>query len=152
MFLLLIVWVLAELFVIVKVAEWLGFFWMLLLLVASWPVGWRIMRHEGRAALAQLSAAGTEGRAPTTEVIGGVLVLVGGLLFMIPGFLTDIVGALLLLRPTRKLAGRAVQRQKRFAGLSRLAGWATTFAGPSGPRRYDAEGTAFDVNDRQLRP
>ena len=40
-FVLLVLWPLAELYVIVKLSEAIGFLWVLLLLVISWPVGWR---------------------------------------------------------------------------------------------------------------
>ncbi len=75
-FVLLVLWPLAELFVIVKVSEAIGFLWMLLLLIVSWPIGSRIIRHEGRAALRRLRDALAAGRAPTNEVLDGALVLV----------------------------------------------------------------------------
>lgn len=160
MLFLFLIWVVAELAVIVEVAELIGVFWMLVLLVASWPIGLSILRYEGRSAMARLSAAAQAGRTPTAEVIEGALVLVGGILFMIPGFLTDVVGAILLIPPTRKLAGKAVARSKRVAWLHRIADRIGSFGGGAfgggfggrGPRSYDAESTAYDVNDQQLEP
>src|ERR1700735_583902 len=58
-----ILWPLAELFVLVKVAEAIGVLYAILLLLVSWPVGTWVLRSEGRAARRPLSAAGAAGRA-----------------------------------------------------------------------------------------
>lgn len=44
--LLLILWPIAELFVAYQVAEAIGFLWMLLLIIASWPIGSWAMRSR----------------------------------------------------------------------------------------------------------
>lgn len=151
-FVLLVLWPLAELFVIVKVSEAIGFLWMLLLLIVSWPVGSRIIRHEGRAALRRLRAALASGRTPTQEVLDGALVLVGGLLLLVPGFITDAVGLLLLLRPTRALARRAAARQHHSAWLNRAVSFVSWgVRGGSASRDYDADATAVDIDEPQLR-
>jgi UPF0716 protein FxsA len=157
-FVLLVLWPLAELFVIVKVSEAIGFLWMLLLLIVSWPIGSRIIRHEGRAALRRLRDALAAGRAPTNEVLDGALVLVGGLLLLVPGFITDTIGLLLLLRPTRALARRAAARNHRSASLNRAVSFITwgvrgNSSGPGGPGSaggYDADATAVDIDEPQL--
>jgi len=46
---LLIIWPIAELFVMVQVADWIGFFWMLLLLFLSAVAGFTVLKHRGRA-------------------------------------------------------------------------------------------------------
>jgi UPF0716 protein FxsA len=152
-FALLVLWPLAELFVIVEVSEAIGFFWMLLLLIVSWPVGSRIIRHEGRAALRRLRAALAAGRAPTNEVLDGAIVLVGGLLLLVPGFITDAIGLLLLLRPTRALARRAAVRNHHSAWLHRAVSFVSwgVRGGAAGPRGYDADATAVDIDEPQLR-
>jgi UPF0716 protein FxsA len=152
-FVLLVLWPLAELFVIVELSEAIGFLWVLLLLIVSWPIGWRLIRHEGRAALRRLRDALSAGQAPTSAVVDGTLVLVGAVLLLVPGFITDTIGLLLLL-PTRALARRAVLRNHRSARLNRFVNFinhASRFAGPgANPRSYDAESTAADIDDPQL--
>ena len=150
-FVLLVLWPLVELFVIVKVSDAIGFFWMLLLLIVSWPVGSRIIRHQGRVALRRLRAALASGRTPTDEVLDGALVLLGGLLLLVPGFITDAIGLLLLVSPTRALARRAAARHRGSAWLNRavsVVSWGVR-RGPA-PRGYDADATAVDIDEPQL--
>jgi UPF0716 protein FxsA len=157
-FVLLVLWPLAELFVIVKVAEAIGFLWMLLLLIVSWPIGSRIIRHQGRAALRRLRDALAAGRAPTNEVLDGALVLIGGLLLLVPGFITDAIGLLLLLPPTRALARRGAAHNHRSRWLNRAVTFITwgvrgSSRGPGGPGSgsgYDADATAVDIDEPQL--
>jgi hypothetical protein len=132
-FVLLVLWPLAELFVIVKISEAIGFLWVLLLLILSWPVGTRIIRLEGRAALRRLRDALAAGRAPTNEVLDGALVLFGGLLLLVP----------------RRLAAR----HHHSAWLNRAVSFITWGArgGRGGrPPGYDADSTAVDLDDPQL--
>jgi UPF0716 protein FxsA len=160
-FVLLVLWPLAELFVIVKISEAIGFLWMLLLLFISWPIGTWIIRHEGRAAWRRLREALAAGRTPTHEVLDGALVLFGGLLLLVPGFITDAIGLLLLLPPTRALARGVALRNRRARWLNRtvnVVNWGDVNGGPGSQRRrgpdgsvpYDADSTAVDIDNPQL--
>jgi len=162
-FVIFVVWPLAELFVIIKVSEAIGFLWMLLLLLISWPVGSRVLRAQGRAAWRQFAEAVQAGRPPGKEVLNGALVLAGGLLLMVPGFITDVIGLLLLLPPTRSLARRAVSRHHGSAWVGRAAnlGSASGFrgnrrnsggGGAGGGQHYDADATAVDIDNQELNP
>lgn len=140
----LILWPLAELFVLIKVAEAIGVLCAILLLLVSWPVGSWALRSQGGAAWRRLSAAVAAGRSPTREVLDGALVLIGGLLLIIPGFISDVFGLLALLPPTRALLRRPLARnlQNRFViGATRF-----TRARPS----YDVDSTATDFDPPQL--
>ena len=143
--LLLILWPIAELFVAIKVAEAIGVLLTVILLLVGWPVGMWLAKAQGRAAWRRLSAAVATGRPPGREVIDGALVLVGGTLLIIPGFITDVVGLLLLLAPTRRVAGALIARNFQ----SRLVVAATRFSGA--PRSaYDVDSTATDLDGPQL--
>ena len=154
-FVLLVLWPLAELFVIIELSNAIGFLWVLLLLIVSWPIGWRLIRHEGRLALRRLREALVAGQAPTDAVVDSALVLVGAVLLLVPGFITDTIGVLLLL-PTRALARRAVLRNRSSAWLNRSVNFvnssATRFRGaePAG-HGFDAESTAADIDEPQLK-
>ena len=139
-----IIWLLAELFVAIKVAGAIGVLAMLLLLVVTWPIGGWVLRSQGRAAWRRLSAAVAAGRSPGREVLDGALVMLGGLLLIVPGFLSDLVGILALLPLTRSLLRRRLARHLH----SRFVVGATRFGRPAGA--YDVDSTATDVDQSQL--
>jgi UPF0716 protein FxsA len=144
--LLLILWPVAELFVIVEVAKAIGVLDTIVLLILGWPLGVWAIRAEGAAVWRRLTVAVAQRRTPAREVLDGVLVLLGGLLLIIPGFITDALGILFLLPPTR-IAARALLRRNLH---SRLVTRTVRFTSRSGP--YDAEATARDIDQPQLGP
>ncbi len=144
--LLLILWPLAELYVVIRVAEAIGVLYALLLLVVSWPLGTWALRAEGRAAWRRLSAAVVAGRSPGREVLDGALILVGGALLIIPGFISDLLGAVALLPPTRALLRRQLARNLQ----SRLVVGAARFGRTGQP--YDVDSTATELEPRRLQP
>ena len=138
--LLFVVWPIAELFVAIKVADAIGVLLMLVLLVVSWPIGTWALRSEGRIVMRRLAAALAQQRAPTREVLDGVLVLIGGCLLIVPGFITDALGLLLLLPPTRSIARAGIVRNLRSRAVVR----AVRFS--AGRQAYDVDSTAVDVD------
>jgi UPF0716 protein FxsA len=139
---------LAELYVILKVADsLLGWPLTIALLAADSLLGSLLLRSQGRAVWNRFNDAVRAGRVPHNEVIDGVLVIFGGAFLITPGFITDVIGLILLVPPTRRvvrrLARRTIERRTVRVG-----------AGPAGrPRRtrgegrdYDVEGTASEVD------
>jgi UPF0716 protein FxsA len=100
----------AELYVIIKVGELIGVLPTLALLLADAVLGSMLLKHQGRGAWRRFNQALAERRFPGREVLDGVLIVVGGTLLLTPGFLSDVVGALLLLPPTRAIARRLLRR------------------------------------------
>ena len=140
----LILWPIAEVLVAIEVAQAIGVLGMLLLLIVTWPIGVWALRSQGSAAWNRLTQAVSEGRRPGREVIDGGLVLVGGILLIIPGFITDVLGALMLLPPTRRAARALLARnlQSRFV----------VSAARYSRRPYDVDSTARDIDQPRLRP
>lgn len=142
--LLMILWPVAELFVVIKVGEAIGVLLTIALLIATWPIGTWALRSQGRVAWRRLAAAVADGRPPAREVLNGALVLAGGVLLMIPGFITDVIGVCLLAPPTRALMRAVLARNLQ----SRVVVQATRF----GRQPYDVDSTARDVDKPKLRP
>src|SRR4051794_39337580 len=160
LFLIFIVVSLAELYVIIQVGEAIGVLPTIGLLLLDSLLGSMLMRTQGRAAWRRFTDATRAGRPPAREVLDGALVLLGGAFLLSPGFLTDILGAALLLPPSRALIRRMLARRLLHRMTSSLAGAAAGSAGrmrPPGtrarsPHDYDVEGTATDVDPQRLGP
>lgn len=148
---LLIIWPIAELFVMIQVAQAIGFFWMLFLLFASAVGGMMVLRHRGRAHWQKLRGAVSERRPPAREAFDGVMITTGALLLIIPGFITSAIGLFLLFPPTRYLIRILLfwLFASRFRVVTTAGAWgASQYEGyRSGRQEYDVEGEAVDVTN-----
>jgi UPF0716 protein FxsA len=97
-----------EIWLLFQVADQIGGWPTLGILVVEALLGAWLMRREGRRAWAALTEAFGTGRIPSGELADAALVLVGGVLLMLPGFATDIIGFLFLLPLTRPAARKLV--------------------------------------------
>ena len=91
----------AEVYIIAKVGARIGFWDTLSLLIISAMFGSYLAKIQGKIAVQRIQACLTEGRMPTLEMVDGVLIFIGGLLFVLPGFISDGLGLLLIFPPTR---------------------------------------------------
>jgi UPF0716 protein FxsA len=139
--LLLILWPVAELLVAIKVAEMIGVLATLLALAVTFPFGLWVLRAEGRTGWQRFRAAVANGRAPGNEVVHSALGVAGGALLIVPGFISDLIGLVLLAPPSRAVVRAGLIRNLRRRLFVRFAG---------GPRRYDVDSTATEVEPMQL--
>jgi UPF0716 protein FxsA len=145
-----------EIYVIIQVGQAIGALWTIALLIADSIAGSLLMKSQGRAAWRRFQLALGEGRVPAREVLDGVLVIFGGAFLLTPGFCSDIVGALLLLPPTRAIIRRMLMRRFTFSLLSDAP--SPRFRRPPGARgggdareeEFDVEGTATEIDPRRL--
>lgn|SRR5690606_13758324 len=91
----------AELYVIVQVAQEIGVLETIALLIIVSAIGAWLVKREGLAVLARVQDQIEHGRVPTKELVDGLLLLLAGALMLTPGFLSDVLGILLILPPTR---------------------------------------------------
>jgi UPF0716 protein FxsA len=139
-----------EVYVIVKVGEEIGLLWTVVLLLASSMIGVRLIRSQSRAVLRNFQATIRAGRPPAREALDGALVFVGGALLIAPGFITDVVGAILLVPPTRAVVRRLIVRH--YAG--RMLGYVTRSGTPRRPDQSledEIDGTAVELDPPELR-
>ena len=149
---LLIVWPIAEIYVMVVVSGEIGFFWMLTLVFLSAVAGILVLRHRGRVHWQRLRGAVSERRPPAREAFDGVMITTGAALLILPGLITSGIGLLLLFPPTRYLVRIAVffLFASRFKVATTTATWTASRYGSyrSDRQSYDVEGEAVDVTDR----
>lgn len=91
----------AELYVIIRVADQIGIGLTLLALIAVSVAGTWLLKREGTATYFRAREVLAAGRIPSKELTDGFLILFGGALLLTPGFLTDVVGLVLIFPPTR---------------------------------------------------
>ena len=111
-------------------ASWIGWGWVVIIVLALMIVGCAVMRRAGIAA-----ARGLRAGAPVTPLQAGgpapgaaaavgdaSLLFVAGLLIAIPGLVSSLLGILMLIRPVRRLLGGGIvvlfTRRLRRRGLS----------------------------------
>ena len=114
-----------EVFLLVRVGQWIGLWPTLGLLVLSAALGTWLVRREGTKAWRALRDAVGGGRIPSRELTDGALVAAGGLLLILPGMVTDVVGLVCLLPFTRALPRKVLMsfadRQVEKVGLVGLS-------------------------------
>jgi UPF0716 protein FxsA len=110
-FLLLIGLPLLELYILIKIGNYLGAFQTVALVVFSALLGLLLARIQGLKTLYQIRQSLSQGILPAEEMLDSVLIFAGGVLFVIPGVLTDIVALVLLIPFTRTIFKRWMRRR-----------------------------------------
>ncbi len=141
--LLLVVAPLVELYVIIQVAQVIGGWETIALLIVESAIGAWLLKRQGLATLARISEALDAGRVPGKELVDGFCILVAGSLMLAPGFLTDIIGYLLLIPPTRAVVRRVLLKRFQAGTYGRFF----TMAGSGGGARWVGTFRAGGVMD-----
>lgn len=86
----------------------------LLISVVTGLIGAELVRREGRHVFRKLQRSVTGGEVTRNFMEGFVLVL-AGLMLLSPGFVTDVLGAIVAVRPVReRLVAKLMNRSKGF--------------------------------------
>jgi UPF0716 protein FxsA len=112
----------AELLALVAVAERIGVFSAVGLLIVVSLCGPWLVRRAGWRSLQRARACLAAGESPDREVLDGIVRLLAGVLVCIPGFVTDAIGLALLLPPVRALARRRISRRAARSVVFRYGG------------------------------
>ena len=136
LFLLFIVFPIAELYVIIRVGSSIGFLNTLGLIVLVAVVGSWLVKREGTRVWRKFNDSVSQGRVPTREIVDGVLILAAGALLLTPGFLTDVIGVLALFPPTRAVF-RTMLLKRAQRGTVIVRGFDSTRGGGAAPMSGD---------------
>lgn len=149
--LLLVVGPIVELWFIIQVADVIGGWQTIGLLLIEGLLGSWLIKRQGRAVVRRIDQRLKAHDLPTKELADGFLILVAGVLMLTPGFITDIVGFALLFPPTRAIARAALLR--RFT--ARMGQGFTFVSGPmfgGGVGARSRRGDVFDTTVRDTPP
>jgi len=103
-----------ELALLLKLAEWIGGWSALAIVLVTGVLGAVLAKYEGLRCFVQIQQELAGGRLPGKRLVDAVLILVAGALLVTPGVLTDVVGFCLLIPPTRSVVRQLLIR--RFKG------------------------------------
>jgi UPF0716 protein FxsA len=105
-----------EITLLVKLAGGIGWLPTIALVLGAGMAGAAIARVEGFRAAMRVRSQVARGVLPADEMFDGLLVAVAGGLLVLPGILSDVLGIVLLVRPTRRLVRQGLARwaRKRF--------------------------------------
>jgi UPF0716 protein FxsA len=98
-----------ELYLLIRVGQWLGAAGTVVFVVLTGALGAALARREGLGVIHRWREGAVRGESPGDGLVAALLVLVGGLLLVAPGVLTDLTGLLLLFPPTRRLLAPRVK-------------------------------------------
>lgn len=90
-----------DFFLLFRAVEYLGIAPTLGLILLTGVAGAALIKREGRDVLRRLTTAVTAKEA-SRNLIEAALLVFGGLALLTPGFVTDIIGFLVVVRPTRQ--------------------------------------------------
>lgn len=102
---------LVELFLFLKIGSKIGLGNTFLIILLTGFIGAILTRRQGRDAFNKIRTALAQNQAPHLEILNGLGILIAGALLITPGFFTDIVGFLLLFRPSRLLVASVITNQ-----------------------------------------
>ena len=94
---------LLELFILIQVGQWVGFWPTVGLVVITGMAGAALARMEGLRTVWKIRGELARGRLPGGALLDGFVILLGGGLLLTPGIMTDLVGLSFLFPPTRRL-------------------------------------------------
>lgn len=114
LFLIFIVIPLAEMLLLFEVAERIGGWSTLGLVVLTAVIGIQILKQQGLSTLTRANQRLNSGELPAQEMLEGLFLAVGGAFLLTPGFITDTLGFLFLVGPTRRLFVRWLIRSGKL--------------------------------------
>lgn len=122
--LLLIVVPIVELYVLVQVADGLGWGVSIALLLAVSVIGSLLMKWQTVGAFGRVTAKIAKGEMPSNELVDAALMIFGAALLLTPGFFTDVVGLAMFIPPLRMIPRRMILSRvtTKVATISSAAG------------------------------
>lgn len=90
-----------DLYVLIELTSVIGFVRTLGLVALTGIIGAEIIRREGRNVFGKLHTSVTSEEI-SRNLLEIVLLVLGGLMLLSPGLITDIIGLIMVIRPTRE--------------------------------------------------
>ncbi|HEO8420009.1 MULTISPECIES: FxsA family protein [Niallia] len=92
-----------ELIIFLLAGNLIGIPETLFVVIGTGILGAILLKKQGLKAIRNVQVQLNQGIMPGDAILDSFCVLIGGVLLLFPGFLTDIVGAIMLIPPTRRI-------------------------------------------------
>ncbi len=92
-----------ELIIFLLAGNLIGIPETLFVVIGTGILGAILLKKQGLKAIRNVQVQLNQGIMPGDAILDSFCVLIGGILLLFPGFLTDIVGAIMLIPPTRRI-------------------------------------------------
>jgi UPF0716 protein FxsA len=92
---------LVELALLIKLGQYIGVGYTVLIVVVTGIAGAFLAKTQGMSVLRRMQLEMQEGRLPGNQMIDGLCILMGGAMLLTPGLVTDTAGFILVVPITR---------------------------------------------------
>ena len=90
-----------ELYLLIKIGNYLGAFNTILVVIATGIVGAYLAKLQGIKTMMRVRDNLNRGELPAEQMLDALLIFVAGIVLITPGFVTDLAGILILVPKTR---------------------------------------------------
>jgi UPF0716 protein FxsA len=90
-----------DLYLLIELTSHIGFPATVGLVIATGIAGAFVVKREGRNVLGKLQKS-VSAQEISRNLLEGILLAIGGLMLLSPGLITDLIGFMMVLRPTRE--------------------------------------------------
>ena len=144
----------AEIAVLIKVADYIDLWPTILLIVLTAVIGVYLLRLQGLSSLARAQTSLNEGRLPVNSITDAVGLMLAGAFLLTPGLITDTLGFALLIPAVRHgLASYFFNKAKNSANIKvDMFGEAPSDPNPRDPFGADPFGADHDTRPRREGP
>ncbi len=134
-----LIFILIELWVLFTVADHIGGWWTLLLVIGTAMLGSGLIKHQGVAVLHRAQRKLDEGESPAAEMVTGLCLLIGGVFLVLPGVITDVTGIILLIPGIRGLLFAPIFKAATRSGGFQYYSQHTGYSRYEGGNTYEGE-------------
>jgi len=117
LFLIFIIVPITEMLLLFEVADHIGAWYTLGLVVLTAVIGIQVLKQQGLSTLTRANQRIESGELPAQEMIEGIFLAVGGAFLLTPGFITDTLGFMFLIGPIRRLLVQALIKSGKLTIL-----------------------------------
>jgi len=107
---------LIEIAVLIKVGQWVGFWPVLGMVIATFILGSVILGRSGLSSAIKVREALARNEPPVGAMLDSAMVVMAAILLMTPGLLADVIGFLLLVPPLRRALAHFALRNAIVVG------------------------------------